>query len=63
MVHLVQMKKMVHLTDLKPWATKKMKKTEENQKKISVWQERKWGKIHSDTMQNDRELKESGTFF
>ena len=35
---------------------------EENHKKISVWQERKWGKISSDTMQNDRELKGARTF-
>ena len=35
---------------------------EEKQKKISVWQEGKWGKIRSDTMQNDRELKEARTF-
>ena len=35
---------------------------EEIQKKISVWQERKWEKISSDTRQNDRELKGAWTF-
>ena len=35
---------------------------EKNHKKISVWQERKWGKISSDTMQNDKDLKGARTF-
>ena len=35
---------------------------EENHKKISVWQEGKWEKISSDTMQNDKDLKGARTF-